>query len=325
MTFSRRKRINNVKHGAPVVSLTAITASVVMVPTTTFASVLSRAARPPPPPLRRASAHASRRESSRQCAAAWGQPERRSSGDGAPRARLTWREQRPRAKNNPSYDTIKRIHADARSARHFCKSVKRLRGNARVVWLMCLHVCAAKDDLKLMEWILHHHLSKYSAAEMKALVNLPLGRHDYTALCRAAYAGSIQMMKLLISNEADATFVNKHGEDIQHCLHTGVEAAVRKMPEAEIFIRPRFEACKVYIAKRTQWLQDRQKMAERAQQRRQRGNVFFPSRIRQRRVLAARTLQKWWQRRKKKQQNQRENKQPLHAARLCEKQQNQRR
>ena len=279
-----------------------------------------QASRPPPPASRRRgweqiSGRSGQEGTAGTGPSAWRQKGHRHRGGrtrrgGGGAGARQWRSREARAQpsghSNPrahgghptrtakNYEAIKRAHATAVSEHRFCAQVQRLKGRRADLWHMSLHVCAEKDDLKLMEWILSHHLKKYSANELKRLVNLPFGRHDYTPLCRAAYAGSIKMMKLLVGNEADVSFVNRHGENIQHCLAAGVENAVKRMDAGAIFIRPRYEACVAYVKKRKAWLAAQTGVKERAQQRRENGNVFYPVRIRRRRAAAAEKLQAWW-------------------------------
>ena len=114
-----------------------------------------------------------------------------------------------------------------------------------------VHILAEHDDLRITERLLRD----VSEENRNAIVNSSQGAASYTPLCRALYAGSIRMTKLLVTAGADVNFRNGHGEGLDEALEAGREAQVTRQPESRIFIEQRFNECSEYIASRRQWLE----------------------------------------------------------------------
>ena len=115
-----------------------------------------------------------------------------------------------------------------------------------------LHQATEKDDLLLAE----HVCQSVTDGERFALVNSPLGAHSYTPLCRAAYSGSLRLLKFFVAASADIHFRNSHGENIRSCLQAGLEAQGNKTPDNMIFIKYRYEECLNYVEACFKWAQE---------------------------------------------------------------------
>jgi len=180
---------------------------------------------------------------------------------------------------------VKKLANTCKSERDFMKSLRGINKTYHIhldlLYTHGVHAAAETNDLRLME-----HLMS-SIKDREKVVNQPLGKHDYTPLCRAAFAGSIDMLKLLVSVGADVCFKNVHGEDIQTCLNEGCTHMVEKMKSNAIFIRPRYEECRTFIARRKKWIED-QKIRAAAPK----SKPFRPSRVV--RSEAATKIKRWW-------------------------------
>lgn len=148
-----------------------------------------------------------------------------------------------------------------------------------------LHQACARDDARLVERL----LSNVHEHARTTLVNSPLGSHSYTPLCRAAYAGSIHMTKLLVAASASVGFRNCHGENVLSCISNGFEGLAEKMPENIIFLRERFDECARFIEACQLW-EERQR--ERASAINVRANAYVPRRVRLERACAV--IAPWW-------------------------------
>lgn len=111
-----------------------------------------------------------------------------------------------------------------------------------------LHQACSKDDARLVEFLLKNVAEKSRIS----LVNSPLGTHSYTPLFRAAYAGSIRMVKFLIMIGARSDFRNCHGEDVQSCIDAGFQNLRIDMPENAIFLKERFDECAKFLQEHQQ-------------------------------------------------------------------------
>ena len=208
-----------------------------------------------------------------------------------------------RTKSKPAY--LKKVHKDeirtqiehCPGERNFCDWLKNfirkhnLNFISTVIWV--IHRCADKDDLKLCE-----HIMRMIRADdaCKRAVNTVEGSHEYTPLCRAAYRGSLRMLKLLVSKGADVTYTNNHGENLLTTLESGRKESLGHHPGNEIFINDRFDQCLKYV-------KDRQRYVElsktREMEKEKNAATFVPFRPR-RVVKAIVTIQTWWKKHTKK-------------------------
>ena len=184
---------------------------------------------------------------------------------------------------------VKLLRENCRSERDFLRGLKSINSMYHIhmdlLMAHSVHAAAETDDLKLMEFLMRDNTLSDEAREK--LVNRVMGRHSYTPLCRAAYAGSLDMIKLLISMGADVRFKNAHDEDLETCLDAGCQTQIEKLPELEIFIRPRYEDCRVFISRRRKWLEDQENRKSRPKAVRFRPQVAI-------RNDAANTIRRWW-------------------------------
>lgn len=105
------------------------------------------------------------------------------------------------------------------------RHVKQRKSFMCAMMVYAVHQCCSSDKLKACERILglvdDHKLRSI-------IVNGPYGRSGYSPLCRAAYCGSEQMLKFLISCGADSLYKNKHGEAILDILEVGFKEALKE-------------------------------------------------------------------------------------------------
>ena len=149
-----------------------------------------------------------------------------------------------------------------------------------------LHQACARDDVRLVQRL----FSNVNDRARASLVNSPLGSHSYTPLCRAAYAGSIQMTKLLVAAGASADFQNYHGENVLSCISNGFDDMVQKMPDNVIFLRERFDECARFVEECQAWEE-----GQRARTRKIGGasaHGWVPRRVRLER--ASIVILRWW-------------------------------
>ena len=85
-----------------------------------------------------------------------------------------------------------------------------------------IHQCCSSDRLKSCERV----VGMVKDDELRGIiVNAPYGKSQYTPLCRAAYCGSEQMIRYLVSCGADLAYRNKHDEGLVDILKIGLEEA----------------------------------------------------------------------------------------------------
>ena len=96
--------------------------------------------------------------------------------------------------------------------------------------VFAIHQCCSSDKLKACERI----VGLIKDDELRSIiVNAPYGKSQYTPLCRAAYCGSEQMIRYLVSCGADLAYRNKHDEGLVDILEIGLKEAQR----ASTFVR----------------------------------------------------------------------------------------
>ena len=226
----------------------------------------------------------------------------------------TWRRAVPalnkqsswRNKTKPAY--LKKHHKDeireqvnhCPGERKFCNWLKtfmhknNLNFITTIIWV--IHRCADKDDLKLCEHIMRMIRSDDTC---ERAVNTPEGSHEYTPLCRAAYRGSIRMLKLLVSKGADVTYTNSHGENLLTTMASGRTENIEQQPGNDMFINDRFDHCLKYIENRQRYVQ---LSKERAVEKEKKASTFIP--FRPRRVMTAIVrIQKWWRKKTREDEN----------------------
>lgn len=105
------------------------------------------------------------------------------------------------------------------------RHVKQRKSFMCAMMVYAVHQCCNSDKLKACERI----LGLVEDNELRSIiVNGAYGRSRYSPLCRAAYCGSEQMMKFLISCGADSLYKNKHGEAIVDILKVGLKEALKE-------------------------------------------------------------------------------------------------
>lgn len=171
----------------------------------------------------------------------------------------TWRrgqKQEPRRLTFRNKQQIRESVCNMQSEREFCRW---LNGYMRRIGVdqidgvtYALHRCAEHDDLKLAESLLKPILNEKLLARIS---NNKESKQEYTPLCRAAYRGSLRMIKLLCAAHADVNFVNSHGETLNDALRVGRQDAVKADPDNAIFINARFNECEQFVVARQRFLQ----------------------------------------------------------------------
>ena len=148
----------------------------------------------------------------------------------------------------------------------------------------CVHRCAERDDIRLVESLFQHVNSRLT---IERIVNSRESKLEYTPLCRAAYRGSIRLLKFLVAAGSDVNYTNSHGEDLLTTLEQGQNDAINQQPENAIFIRERFQQCHAFITARRAYLRRKQEAAARPPVQR-----WVP----QRKLRAVIRIQRWFRR-----------------------------
>ena len=174
---------------------------------------------------------------------------------------------------------VNAVLESSRSSRELRRALAGIPRNKMTVLKHVVHYCAHHDNLPLLERI----IPSPTPAHMRPILHAPLGRHGYTPLCIAAYAGSDRMTRYLITQGADVNYTNIHGEDLATNLDMGEKQAIHNRPNDTIFIRERFRCCRTFIRDRQLYLQREAK----------RPAVNYTPR-KPRRVTAAIKIWAWW-------------------------------
>ena len=145
-----------------------------------------------------------------------------------------------------------------------------------------VHRCAERDDIRLVESLFQQ---VNSPSTVQRIVNSRESKLEYTPLCRAAYRGSIRLLKFLVAAGSDVNYTNSHGEDLLTTLEQGQNDAINQQPENAIFIRERFNQCHAFIRARRAYLIKKAEAAARPPVRR-----WVP----QRKLRALVAIQRWY-------------------------------
>jgi hypothetical protein len=179
--------------------------------------------------------------------------------------------------------------------RKFCEWLKTFirSGNLNFITtvIFVMHRCADNDDLRLCEQIMR---LVHNEDTCRRAVNTPEGSHEYTPLCRAAYRGSLRMLKLLVSKGADVTYTNSHGEHLLSTMIIGRQDSVERHRGNEIFVNDRFDQCLKYVEDRQRYV----KLAKKREAEKKKTALTFvpfrPKRV----VKAVVAIQRWWRRKR---------------------------
>ena len=106
-----------------------------------------------------------------------------------------------------------------------------------------VHKSCDMDRLTSCEFVFR----KLSKIQTRCVVQSKQGRNGYTPLCRAAYHGSKNLLKYLISCGASIDETNIHGETLLDILQIGMEDKVKQYPEDSIFITNRYGNCARFV------------------------------------------------------------------------------
>jgi hypothetical protein len=97
-----------------------------------------------------------------------------------------------------------------------------------------IHQCCNSDKLKSCEKI----MGMLDDEDLRTIiVNAPYGRSGYSPLVRAAYFGSEQMVRFLVSCGANLLYKNKHNEGILDALRTGLAQALEDCQYVKVSIK----------------------------------------------------------------------------------------
>jgi len=215
----------------------------------------------------------------------------------APR-KSSWRNgsgEKPGHLKKPHKDNIRHQLEHCPGERKFCEWLKNfirskhLNFITTIIWV--IHRCSDMDDLKLCEQIMRLIRSEDTC---QRAVNTPEGSHEYTPLCRAAYRGSLRMLKLLVSKGADVTYTNSHGENLLSTMTIGRKDSLLQHGGNEMFINDRFDQCLQYIENRQRYVK---LTTEREAEKVKKAATFVP--FRPRRVMKAIVkVQRWWRKKR---------------------------
>lgn len=128
-------------------------------------------------------------------------------------------------------------------------TAKRYGNDARLktaLKIAAVHRLSEIDDLRMCESVLLNATKE----ECEVICNTKLGRSGYTPLFRAAYKGSIRMIKLLCGYGADVSMLNSHGETVLVAVRQGRNDHIALMPAQELFIAARYDECKAFVQKK---------------------------------------------------------------------------
>lgn len=107
-------------------------------------------------------------------------------------------------------------------------------------------ICVRQDKTSLMQRIID------SVNDFERMYMVNAYDRKYTPIMQAAYNGSANSVKLLLTWGADVNVINVDGEDIYSATAAGVKDAIAKHPNLEIFLKPKFQEINTYI----QWWKD---------------------------------------------------------------------
>ena len=97
-----------------------------------------------------------------------------------------------------------------------------------------VHQCCSSDRLKSCERV----IGMIKEEDLRhVIVNAPYGKSQYTPLCRAAYCGSEQMIRYLVSCGADLAYRNKHDEGLVDILNIGLKEAQNASALVQVSIK----------------------------------------------------------------------------------------
>jgi len=192
-----------------------------------------------------------------------------------------------------SFATFKRVRTlyerkkKLNQLRSFMPSIERMgretKSSSRDMFLHVMRIATENNDLKLLEsaevWA-----KRGGDVDIRTLINVPQGKKGHTMLCRAAWAGSSEMIKLLLSWGADPKAKNSYGEDAFACIDGGMQRAISKDPENKIFIEDRYENSRHCIQRAIRQMEIDERKRNQVPSRKKR--AFVPSRIRRRRAAA---------------------------------------
>ena len=187
---------------------------------------------------------------------------------------------------------IRKLIEESKSVQCFEKGLQRLNKQHRVPLNLlrthALHQACGRDDATLVEFL----LKNLPDTSREVLINSPLGTHSYTPLFRAAYAGSVRMLKYLISLGARSDYHNVHGEDVLSCIDVGLSTRCVENPDDEIFLKDRFDECKEYILKHRKQIDEKSGLQDHKK------TAYVPKHVIKNR--AASTIALFWRARQKR-------------------------
>ena len=173
------------------------------------------------------------------------------------------------------------VMASSLQHRELARALSQLGRNRKLVLGHAVQWCAVHDDLAAIEAVVPRNDT--ASLRIVDIVDQPLGRQNYTALCLAAYHGSPRVVRYLIGVGADVAYVNSHGEDLARNLDIGEMHAVEANMDNAVFVRERFRVARRHIELRQLYLR---RQCERA-------TVDYTPR-RPPRIRAALRVWAWW-------------------------------
>ena len=144
------------------------------------------------------------------------------------------------------------VMASSLQHRDLARALSQLGRNRKLVLGHAVQWCAIHDDLAAIEAVVPRNDT--ASLRIVEIVDQPLGRRNYTALCLAAYHGSPRVVRYLIGVGADVTYVNSHGEDLARNLDIGEVHAVNADGNNAVFVRERFRVARHHIKLRQLYL-----------------------------------------------------------------------
>lgn len=118
--------------------------------------------------------------------------------------------------------------------------------------ILAVAVLAENGDHTLLKYLEASIKSKTrSRFDLRTVVNEPEGVNGHTALCRAAFGGSYDTMKVLLKWGASVDFKNRFGEGIWACMDSGEQHATRENPDKRETLAERFVKCRELVKHHT--------------------------------------------------------------------------
>lgn len=158
-----------------------------------------------------------------------------------------------RYEESKMFKTSLRIYDKTKSNSVFVNTIRRRvvrRRDERSLLILLVHIACERDNLKLLEEFV---LKNRDVKDLEAIVDVPMGTHQYTGLCRSCFRGSIRMIQTMLTYGADVTHKNAHDETMLHAIESGRAFELKRKPDWQaMFVRDRYDTCRDIICRWTE-------------------------------------------------------------------------